>query len=248
MTESNKKEISETFLQKASSVLGDTYGGLSGSAIIDRFCAYGEKWNVPITFSEYPCGARRKSSIFRENLKAFSPAQQFLIISELCDLKAFGPNATAREEIKLELYSKYGDVRQESALQELDLPLVQETRHWLEPYPESLKNFNGAKLKYDHGAFERNLLDDLRLALEALLQEILANNKSLENQEHYLKLFLKDHKTSLEVRNMFPRLIDYYAKYQNEHSKHKDNPVREEIEFIFELTASLMKYIVRISS
>ena len=34
--------------------------------------------------------------------------------------------------------------------------------------------------KYQHGAFNRNLLDDLRLGLEKLLCALLQNEKSLE--------------------------------------------------------------------
>ncbi len=242
-----EKGIPSTFLQRVSSTLADTYSGLSGPEIIDSFCSYGDKWNVEIPFSEYPYGLRRKSEIFRKNLKSFNPPQQFLIISELCDLRAKGSNAEARKKLKLELYTKYGDLRPEANTQELDCSLIEETRHLLHKYPDALGLFNSAKLQYDHKALERETLDNLRMALESLLKEILGG-KSLENQGHNLAVFLKGRKTSPEIQNIFPRLIEYYARYQNEHSKHKNNPVREEIEFIFELTASLIKYMVRISS
>ncbi len=243
-----EKGFSFTFLQRASSILGDTSGGLSGPKIIDIFCAYAERWNVQIPFFEYPYGVRRKSEILHENLKSFSSGQQFLIISELCDLRARGRNATAREELKLELYSKYGYLRPETDQKELETPLIEETRHWLQQYPDALKLFDDAKLKYDHGSFERNLLDDLRLALELLLKEILNNTKRLELQEHDLSAYLKSRGTPSEIKNMLIRLLDYYGKYQNDFVKHNDKPREEDIELVFELTASLMKHLVRIAS
>ncbi len=42
--------------------------------------------------------------------------------------------------------------------------------------------YNHALEKYRGGVFERNVLDDLRLALELLLREVLGNDRSLENQ------------------------------------------------------------------
>jgi hypothetical protein len=237
-----------TFLQKAASILGDTYGGLSGPKIINIFSAYAEKWDVSVPFPEYPYGARRKDEVFRENLKSFKPSQQFLIVSELCGLRAHGQNAGARERLKLELYSKYGELRPETDTKELELPFIEEARHWLEKYPESLNLFNQAKLKYDSGSFERNLLDDLRLALELLLKKVLCNQKTLENQSKYLGPYLKGRGASSQVNKMFEKLIDCYTNYQNDFVKHNDKVKEEEIEFVFEITASLMKHIVRISS
>jgi len=46
---------------------------------------------------------------------------------------------------------------------------------------------------------------------------------------------------------MFVKLIDYYTKYQNNYVKHDAAVIEEEIEFIFELTSSFMKHLVRLS-
>ena len=47
---------------------------------------------------------------------------------------------------------------------------------------------------------------------------------------------------------MFVRLVKYYANYQNEYVKHNDAVIEEEVEFIMELTSSLMKYVVRVGT
>lgn len=53
-----------------------------------------------------------------------------------------------------------------------ELELVQETIHWLSQYPRSLKIYNEALVKYDNRIYERNILDDMRLAFELLLKEM----------------------------------------------------------------------------
>ena len=45
---------------------------------------------------------------------------------------------------------------------------------------------------------------------------------------------------------MFVILIDYYCKYQNTYIKHDDAVIENEIEFIFEMTSSFMKFLIRI--
>jgi hypothetical protein len=49
--------------------------------------------------------------------------------------------------------------------------------------------------------------------------------KSLENQIPFVGSYIKDHGGSAELANMFAKLIDYYAKYQNSYIKHDDNVV-----------------------
>ena len=47
---------------------------------------------------------------------------------------------------------------------------------------------------------------------------------------------------------MFQKLVDYYSKYQNSYVKHDDKVIEEEIEFMFELTSSFMKHLIRINN
>jgi hypothetical protein len=86
------------------------------------------------------------------------------------------------------------------------------------------------------------------LSLEKLLREILSNDRSLENQLQALGAFIKARGGSHEHSNMFVKLIDYYAKYQNAYVKHDDAVIEEEIEFVFEITSSFMKHLVRLSA
>ena len=76
--------------------------------------------------------------------------------------------------------------------------------------------------KFKNGVFLRNSLDDLRLSLELLLQEIFGNSKSLENQISEVGTMVISKGGSKEFANMFQKLVEYHTKYQNTYIKHDD--------------------------
>lgn len=80
--------IPATFINFAADTLGSTAQGLSGSKIAEFCSAYAIDFNVIIPFPEYPFPTElpNKRTALRENLKAFSPEQQFQVIKELCEL------------------------------------------------------------------------------------------------------------------------------------------------------------------
>jgi hypothetical protein len=238
--------IPSVFITHAASVLGDTSDGLSGSEIIRYFTGYAIEFNVDIPHAIYPFDAPNKRTALNENLSAFSANQQYKIIKELCELERFKGNQSVRD-LKIKLMSRYSQFAGMNAAAEINESLIEETRHWLEGYPYSLKLFQEALTKFENKLFTRNILDDLRLSLELLLKAVLKNDKSMENQIDSLGRHLKDKSCSKELTNMFLKLIDYYCKYQNSYVKHDDAVIEEEIEFIFEITSSFMKHIVRMS-
>lgn len=243
-------DIPVAFLSKAAALLADTNSGISGPKIVDAFIAYADKWDVRVPHETYPFEAPNKRTALLENLRAFSPPQQFVIIEELCEHFSFpigSPSQQERRKLKAELFTRYGGLRPNKEARELDLPLIEDTRHWLHSYPNVLTLLEQAKLKYDAAIFQRNLIDDLRLALELLLKAILDNSKSLENQLGPIGARLKERGGSPQFTNMFQKLLEYYCKYQNDHVKHDDKLPEVEIEFIFELTASFMKHVVRVA-
>ncbi len=150
------------------------------------------------------------------------------------------------KELKIKLISKYGHLYCSSILENVNSELVEATNLWLINYPRSYALYSQAVTKLENKIFQRNLLDDLRLSLECLLQEILNNSKSIEKQLPILGAFFKAKEMSSELNNMTYNLIDCFTKYQNTYVKHDDAVNEKEIEFIFELTSSLMKLIIRI--
>ena len=179
---------------------------------------------------------------------AFTPAQRYRIIRELCDHPALRErDRQAAETLKVTLVARYGHLADEALGPELDGALVERTQHFLGPFSDALGLYEQAVHKHTSGVFLRNVLDDLRLALELLMKALLGNDKSLENQIPVMGAFIKGKGGSSELANMFAKLIDYYAKYQNSHVKHHDAVIEEEVELIFELTSSFMKHLVRLS-
>ena len=147
--------------------------------------------------------------------------------------------------MKIQLIARYGEEFGAVSSETLNLSLVEAVKHWLSDYPESSKLYDSALIKFNNNVFERNLLDDLRLSLEVLLKSIFGNSKSLENQIPQIGSFISTNGGSKEFSNMFRVLADYYAKYQNSFVKHNDAVVEEEVEFIFEMTSSFMKHLVK---
>lgn len=241
-------QIPATFLQYAADVLADTNSGLSGGVIVKETAAYAVEYNVTLPHPTYPFLAGNKRTALYDNLRAFSGPQQYRIIRELSDHRSFGLNRSpARIELKQRLATRYGHLADHPS-SDVNETLIDETRHWLQDYPEALSLYNQAFMKLETGTFHRNLLDDLRLALEKLLRGIFENEKSLENQISSLGTYIKANGGSPELANMFFKLVEYYSKFQNTYVKHDDRVNEAEIEFIFEITSSFMKHLIRLKT
>lgn len=130
--------------------------------------------------------------------------------------------------------------------EELDEGTVNEVLRWLSKYPEAQDNFQNALSSYGSGANPRNILDDLRLALETLFREVLNNKKRLKKQKKPLGQFQKNKGVPKYIREMYTGLIRLYADYQNENVKHKSKVEDREVEFIIYLTGTFMRYLIKV--
>src|SRR5262249_48731822 len=149
---------------------------LSGPVIIALTTAYALNHNIRVPHQQYPFQAPNKRTALRENLQAFTPDLQFEIIRALCDHPQVNPEAARK--LKIQLLTRYGHLAREPVASDISHELVQETRHWLDTFPNVRSLYDEAIEKYRAKVFERNVLDDLRLALEVLLRAVLANGKS----------------------------------------------------------------------
>ncbi|WP_287126700.1 hypothetical protein [Desulfobacter sp.] len=240
--------IPTAFITRACEILGDTTSGLSGTKIVEHLVSYAYDYDVNIPYAQYPFpqGTPNKRTALRKNLMVFSPEQQIQILNDLCQLPQFTDNNEVNN-LRYQLISKYGHLLVTPPGKSIDTVLIEQTRHWLGDFPDSLKLYEMALTKFENKIFLRNLLDDIRLCLEKLTQSILNNSKSLENQINSLGQFLKDNGCSKELSNMFRILIDYYTKYQNTYVKHDDAVIESEIEIMFEMTCSFMRFLIRIN-
>lgn len=236
------QHIPVPFLSHASEVIAS---GVSGNVIVQVTVAYAAEYGLELPHPSYPFQAQNKRTALFENLRALPATVQYQAIAELCDRAAQSqPAPAAIGEVKLMLASRYshlsgGDGNAWTG------PLTVEARHWLEAHPNVKELYVEALQKHRAGVYLRNALDDLRLALELLLQEILGNAKSLENQIAALGQMVKAKGGSKELSNMLEKLIDYYGKYQNTYVKHDDAVPTEEAELVLELTSSFMKHFAR---
>jgi hypothetical protein len=127
---------------------------------------------------------------------------------------------------------------------QVNADLIHKNLIFLSDYPDCGKVYQSTLDKLNRGTMDRNLLDDLRLAYEILLKEILQNDKPLEKQLSDLGQYSKKHQISPECRKMFIALSDYFSLYQNTYVKHDDKVKEQEVDFIFNLTSSLMNFLI----
>jgi hypothetical protein len=171
------------FLSFAADILADTSRGLSGNEVVKAFNAYAVEYSINIPHAAYPFEAPNKRTALLDNLKAFPPPLQFKIIRELCDHRKFANELYDElKSLKVRLVSQFAHLAPKDEFSKLNETLTEETRHWLDGFPNSLELYVQAIHKYRHSIFSRNLLDDLRLSLELLLKSVFKNDKSLENQ------------------------------------------------------------------
>lgn len=239
-------QIPNTFLSKASDVLGDTSNGLSGSNIVKAFTDYAFDYDIEIPHSSYPFDSPNKRSALLDNLLRFEPEQQYKIIRELCDhAKLPQPVSDEVNNLKIQLIARYASIFGTNTDATLNQPLVEEVKSFITDFPDSEAVYLSALTKFNNCVFERNLVDDLRLSLELLLKNVFGNGKSLENQIPDIGKFISSNGGSKHFSNMFRTLVDYYTKYQNAFVKHNDAVIEEEVEFIFEMTSSFMKHLIK---
>jgi len=127
----------------------------------------------------------------------------------------------------------------------LDEKVVNDVLDWLQKYPKVYDNFKSALEKYQNKVYQRNLIDDLRLALELLLRKILQNKKRLEKQKSDISKYLKQKGIPTPLREMLCQsLFSYYTEYQNEYAKHNDKVSCLELEFMIYLTGTFMRFLM----
>jgi hypothetical protein len=237
--------IPDLFIDEACEIIADTEKGIAGSKIVKISRQYALQFDKNIPYGTNPFRKMIKKSLaLKGNLLVFSDAEKYEILKFLCNLEQFEKDERIAK-LKIQLISRYGEL--DTEFDSIDETLIEETKHWLKCYPDALKLYKVALSKFAGGIFERNLLDDLRLSLETMLKSIFSNSKSLENQLSLIGSLIKSKGGSSELVNMFQKLVEYYAKYQNQYVKHNDNVIEEEIEFIIEITSAFMKHLIRLS-
>lgn len=136
-----------------------------------------------------------------------------------------------------------------SGVRILDDGLVNDILWWLSDYPKVCKAFEQALIIYQtkDEAKYRNLVDNLRFAVEQLLKQVLNNSKPIEKQQAELGRWLQTKGVNQEVINLYQALLNGpYTKLQNEAVKHNEKPFSTaEIEFLIYLTGTFIRLVLQ---
>lgn len=122
-------------------------------------------------------------------------------------------------------------------------PTVTEVLEWIDLYPDAAKAYRAALKKLSNKEDTRNAIDDMRLALESLIRDIMGTTKTLENQIQPIGSALKNKGVLPQAVTLVTTMLNHYAKYQNDNVKHHDTVDVNDSELIVNMTAIIMKYI-----
>jgi hypothetical protein len=134
----------------------------------------------------------------------------------------------------------------------LDESLVNDVLAWLVDYPKVCKDFEEALSIYrtkDRRKY-RNMIDNLRTAVEELLRTILGKPQSLENQGKELVKWLKSKSVQPHLRTMLTTyLIHDFCNLQNDVAKHGEKTLSDpEIEMLLYQTGVFLRFLLRLHS
>lgn len=93
------------------------------------------------------------------------------------------------------------------------------------------------------GNSSRSKLDNVRLALELYLQDVLSNKNTLEKQIKPLKDFLMSKTATIEVRTSITSSLTTFYKYQDDHVKHDDNIKEEDVDYFVRMANNIIQQI-----
>lgn len=244
-------KIDDSFIEYAGDILANTEAGFSGSKIVKLCNEYALRFNRFIPYAKTPLMDANKRPVtkrtaLKENLRSFDLREQLQIIKEMCN----APEMLSRPEVqqmKLRMLMRYRKDFDETLMSELNLVTARlpNVGQLLQPYPKSLKLFQEAQLKYEHGLFDRNVLDDMRLAFELLVKDLFEKNSSLENQKGIIAKGLESAGASIGLRNLFMTLYSTYLDYQNKNVKHDDLVNKVDVKFVVDITMLMMEYLLK---
>lgn len=103
--------------------------------------------------------------------------------------------------------------------------------------------YDDALSKMIEAKYDRNVLDDIRLALELYLKEVLGNDKPLEKQRAVYKDYLEKKNVSEELINTHTQSLFNICNFFNNHSKHDYNVKREEVDTVIGYANQIMKSV-----
>lgn len=133
----------------------------------------------------------------------------------------------------------------ESVLSSPTKTLVSDIENVLTPHDKPLELYSKAITDLLSGQNYRNALDNLRLSVELLLKTILSNERSLEKQDEKLKEYLGKSGVDSSIIGIAANDLKALTRYFNEHVKHNDDVVTNEIDFVVYAASNLIHVLLK---
>lgn len=163
-------------------------------------------------------------------------------------LKKFLANRMNELNIPYEIVKdKEGEFIIPKGAKELDDALVSDVLEWLNEYPQTRKTYTIALRQYANGENPRDVADNLRKAFEEFLQELLENNRNLENNKSEIKTYLASKGVDAEYIGIYHQLIGTYKTINDMYAKHHDKTDQSILEFLLYQTGVLMRTAIVVS-
>lgn len=232
----------KVLMNQTASIIADTNNGWSNIEIVRKFNEACLKFQKSFKYEKDQYESKVSSYI--RNFSKFSEKESYHILKDFFRDDKFKDDINIQSALK-NLIS-HNAIDYEDANEHYQ-ETFNTTVHFLEQYDETSYNqYLSAYQKIIANIYERNALDDLRLSLELLVKKILSNQRSLENNINDLCKEMKTRGISGEINNLFNRVLNFFTSYQNQYVKHNDAVESNSVEFIFDITSSLLKYLCRV--
>lgn len=144
--------------------------------------------------------------------------------------------ASAEIESALDSYYKSSDKTK-------SLKVLNKTKETISGHDKSVRLFEDSIKNISANGSNRATLDNIRLALERYLQEVLGNSNTLEHQEKSLKEFLKEKKATEDVRTGITTSLHNFHRYQNDHVKHDYDVKDEDVDYYINVANTIFQQI-----
>ncbi|MDY0210631.1 MAG: hypothetical protein RBQ91_04405 [Acholeplasma sp.] len=231
----------KVLLNQTASIIAHTNTGWSNTEIVKKFNEACLKYGKSFEYEKDQY--QLKAAAMINNFAKFSEKEVYHVLKTFFRDEKFKDNTAIQIALNTLIKDNAFDYEDSD---EHDQETFKTTSHFLEAYTASHSQYVSAYQKITAKIHERNALDDLRLSLELLVKDLLNNNRSLENNVAELGKKLKEKGITGEINTLFNRVINFYTTYQNEYVKHNDAVEPNNVEFIFDITSSMLKYLCRV--
>lgn len=226
-------------LEFISSKVSDGFTGLQIAAVIGEFCSvYG------LAADYRPQGrTESKAKFVHRAFRMFDTEFQIALARYFVEKSPKLKEDRIVQQLLARLARDYGEV----SLSEEELQRRSELELLLTPYQDVLgvwQKVESFRASYQY----QDCLNNARLSLEILLQKLLNNSKSLENQREIFCQKLASAGLPNELVNVIWKSIDDDRIFQNNQIKHgilSDDISELEVDFIINRILILMSYLVK---